>query len=267
MIVEFVGSSGAGKTTLAFEVQRRLARKAQVVTSFELAAGLLGLRRVANPTLQNLAQDLVALPFFFRALFRHRAFVAYALRSLARQSRFSFYTANYLRSIIRKIGIYEVSKRYGHDRIVLVDEGTVLSAYLLFVFTRNVVAQEEIEAFASLVPLPDLVVCVEAPLDSLVQRSLRRGDVRREMRSKNEEEVEEILNRAAELFGRLAESERIRDRVLVVANPAATEGERGIVADRIATVIINRGPSVGAASCTPAVRVEPGTVIGEHRVG
>ncbi|MCI0562553.1 MAG: hypothetical protein MN733_29050 [Nitrososphaera sp.] len=245
MIIEFIGSTGAGKTTLISEVQRRLAEQAQAVTSFDLVADLLGLRRVTNPTIRNLIQDLVGLPFFVGSLYQHRAFVVFTLKTLACHKSSIFSILNYLRSIVRKVGMYEIVKRYNHDRIILVDEGTILSAHLLFVFTSTIYSQKDIEKFASLVPLPELVVYIKAPVDSLVQRSLRRSDARKEMRSKNQILVEKYVSRAAEMFDRLTETKRIRDRVLIVANPDSGEGECGAVADHIATFILNCEPGGG----------------------
>ena len=162
--------------------------------------------------------------------------------------------------------MYEMSKRYGHDRIVLVDEGTVLSAHLLFVYTRKAYNQEEIKEFAALVPLPELVVYIKAPVDDLVQRSLQRSDAPREMKARGQKEIEEYVSRAAKMFDQLTEAKEIRERVLVVANPASTEGELGVVADRIATVILNNEPA-GSQICTlPAGRIGPVSVIGEKRV-
>jgi len=266
MMIEFIGSTGAGKTTLISEVQRRLAEQAQAVTSFDLVADLLGLRRVTHPTLRNLIQDLVGLPFFVGSLYRHRAFAVFALKVLARHKSTTFFTLNYLRSIVRKIGTYEIVKRYQRDRIVLVDEGTVLSAHLLFVFTRAITSQEDIEKFASLVPLPDLVVYVKAPVECLVQRSLQRSDARKEMRSKKPMLVEEYVSRAAEMFDRLTETKRIRDRVLIVANPDASEGERAAVADRVATFILNDEAGGEPISTIPAGRIGPASVMGDKHV-
>ena len=266
MIVEFVGSTGAGKTTVAAEVQRSLAQHTQVVAAHDLAADLLGLGHATNPTVRNLTQDLVGLPFFLGSLVRHRAFVAYALKTVVRQSGWSLLSLNYVRSIARKLGMYGMSKRYGRGRIVLVDEGTVLAAHLLYVFSGNGYHEEEIGRFASLVPLPELVVYIKAPVDVLVERSLQRSDAPREMRSKERAEIEGYLWRAARVFDQLAREEEIRDRVLVVANASSTDGELGVVADGIAAVILSAAPAGSQVCSQPAGQIGPVPVIGEEGV-
>jgi len=244
MIVEFIGSTGAGKTTLASEVKRRLAINVPAITSFDLLGGLLSCRHVTNVTLRNLVADLVALPFFLRSLYKHRAFVFFALTALMRNTSNPFFVMNYLRSIVRRVGIYEFLKRYKRNQIVLVDEGTILSAHFLFVFSNTPYHHEEIQMFARLVPLPELVVCIKAPLDSLVQRSLKRKDVRRELKSNNQKQVEEYVSRAAKMFDQLTNTREIRDRVLIVSNHASKNDERGVVADRIVRFILNYKPSI-----------------------
>jgi thymidylate kinase len=263
MIVEFVGSSAAGKTTLASEVRRRLAGRVRVVTSYELTAGLVGLGQVEHPTIRNLVQDLLALPFFAVSVVRHRAFLAYALRTVAGRAGSPLLAANYVRSLVRRIGGYEIARRYGRDRIVLADEGTVLSAHLLFVFAQDEPGREKIETFAGLVPLPDLVVCVRAPLDNLVRRSLQRSDAPRELRAEDEQAIEKYLRRARGLFDRLAETKQLRDRVLVVANPTPSAGEGRMVAEQIAAFILNYEPNRGQVATRPAGRIESVAAIGE----
>jgi deoxyadenosine/deoxycytidine kinase len=238
MIVEFVGSTGAGKTTLISEVQRRLTEVTKVDTAFDLVADMLGLQRVANPTLQNLTCDLIGFPFFIRSLYRHKAFILFTLKILAGQANFTFFTISYLRSIARKIGTYEIIRRYKNDRIILVDEGTVLAAHNLFVYNSTVYSSAAIAQFASLVPLPELIVYVKAPLNSLVQRSLQRGDPPREMRSKNPELVKRYVGRAGKMFEQLVETKEIRNRVLMVENPTCTDNERSRVVDQIAKFIL-----------------------------
>ena len=239
MIIEFIGSTGAGKTTLISEVQRRLAKTAEVTTSFDLVAAPLGLRGVTHPTARNLIQELVGLPFFIRSLHRHKAFVVFALRMLARQANFTIFTINNLRSLVRKIGVYEIIRRTEHDRIILVDEGTVLLAHNVFVYSSACYTPEEIAKFASLIPLPDVIVYVRAPMDSLIRRSLQRMDPPREMKSKNQAQIETYVNRAVTMFEQLVKADEIRSRVLIVENPEIADKGCDTAVDTITEFVLN----------------------------
>ena len=244
MIVEFIGCTGAGKTTLIKEVQRRLARKAEVAISFDLVAERMGVRGVTSRTAKNLIAELVGFPFFLRSLNRHKAYIVFALRMLARQATNStFFTINNLRSLERKIGVYEITRRADHNRIILVDEGTVLSAHNIFVFTDAVYTREEIARFAGLVPLPDAILYIKAPVDILVQRSLLRTDPPREMKSKSPALVEKYVKRAVTVFDQLVEAENIQRRTLIVESPDLIDQRYGTLVDYLTEFILNYRPS------------------------
>ena len=174
-----------------------------------------------------------------RSLPRHQAFVIFTLRMLARQANFTLFTINNLRSLVRKIGVYEVIRRYKHDRIILVDEGTVLSAHNVFVYTSAFYTPEEIARFATLIPLPDVIVYVRAPVDSLINRSLQRTDPPREMKSKNRALIEQYINRAVTMFEQLVEAEEIRGRVLIVENLESADRGCDVTVDYITQFILN----------------------------
>ena len=218
MIIEFIGSTGAGKTTLISEVQRRLSQTTEVATSFDVVASPLGLRRITHLTVRNLIQEIVGFPFFIGSLYRHKAIIIFILRMLARQASFSFFTINNLRSLERKIGVDEIIKRRQHDKIILVDEGPLLLAHNVFVYSGAHYTSEEITRFASLVPLPDIIIYIKVPMDILVQRSLQRTDPPREMRSRNRELIEKHINRAVKMFDQLIAAENIQARLLIVEN-------------------------------------------------
>lgn len=241
-MVEFMGSTGAGKTTLITEVRRKLAETAVVTTSFERVAAPLRLQAVTYPTAQNLIQEAVGLPFFVLSLYRHRAFIAFTLRMLARHGKFTFYTLNYLRSLERTIGVYEIIRRYERDRIVLVDQGTILPAHNVFVYTDALYSTQDIARFAALVPLPDLIVYVRAPVDAAIRRSCQRTDPPREMRSKNPEQVEIYVNRAKAMFEQLIQAERIRSRMLIADNPQSADKARHRLVEAITAFILNHEP-------------------------
>lgn len=243
MIVEFIGSTGAGKSTLIREVQRKLAQTVEVTTAFDLAATPLGLQRVTQPTLQNLLQEAAGFPFLLGSLHRHKAFIFFSLRMLARQADFSIFTINILRSLVRKLGVYEISGRRAGDRIVLVDEGTLLAAHNLFVYSSARYTPEEINQFATLVPLPDAVVYVKAPIQTMVERSLRRTDPPRELQSRDREMVTSSICRAVAIFDQLVERENIRSRLLNVENPDCVGRDRQVVVKAIAESLLERNPS------------------------
>ena len=237
MIIEFIGSTGAGKTTLISEVQRRLSQTTVLATSFDVIASPLGLQRVTHLTIRNLIQEIVGFPFFIGSLYRHKAIIVFILRMLARQASFSFFTINNLRSLERKIGVDEIIKRRQHDKIILVDEGPLLLAHNVFVYSGAHYTCEEITRFASLVPLPDIIIYIKAPMEILVQRALQRTDPPREMRSRDRELIEKHINRALKMFDQLIAAENIQARLLIVENPDFSHGHSEIV-DNIVQFIL-----------------------------
>ena len=239
MIVEFIGSTGAGKSTLIREVQSKLATSTKVTTSIDLVTSLLGLRNVSNPTAQNLIQELVGFPFFLRSWRRYKAFMDCTVRMFRRDSKFSIYTINNLRSLERKIGVYEITQRYSRDRIILVDEGPILAAHM-FVFSGASFTPKEIAEFASLLPLPDLIVHVKASINTLVSRTLQRSDPPKEMSSKNLTQVEKYIKAAVAFFDQLTEAENIQRRLLVVENSDFTQQGLEILANNVTSSILNR---------------------------
>ena len=239
MMIEFIGCTGAGKTTLISDVQRRLVQIASVTTSFRLVASPLGLRNVTNPTARHLIQEFIGFPFFIRSLYRHKAFIIFILRMLARQAGFSVFMMNNLRSLVRKISVYEMTKRRQHKQIVLVDEGTVLLAHNIFVYSSALYTAEEIARFASLVPLPDIIIYIKAPVETLVQRSLLRADPPRELKSRNRELIEKQINRAVRMFDQLVEAENIQSRLLIVENSGLSEQQYDTVVNDIAELIMD----------------------------
>ena len=233
MIIEFIGCTGAGKTTLFTEVQRKLAQAAQLSTAFEVVAAPLGLRRITHPTAQNLIQEVAGLPFFVRSLHQHAPFLGFILSMLARHGKFTFQTLNYLRSLERTVGVYESIRHHEQGQLVLVDEGTLILAHNVFVYTEAHYTPEEIAQFAQLAPLPDLIVYIKAPVDTLLQRTLQRTDPPRELKARTPAVIEHYIKRAATMFEQLVQTEALRSRVLVVENLDTKPAGR----DRIVTTI------------------------------
>lgn len=231
MIVEFVGGSGAGKSTLLEAVRRRAPGRA--ISTAELVMDRPGRRWITHPKAMNLVADVTVLPSFLRGPDRDRAFVRFAFERLRRHAPSRFAKVNYLREVVRDVGKHELAARAAADVTVLVDEGAVLTASHLFVYSDGELVQADLERFAELVPLPDRIVYVTAPVNVLVERSMRRPDRRRELGADDREEVERWTARAVEVFDRLVALPRLGDRTLVVDNAEDSDEARRAAADRV----------------------------------
>ena len=238
MVVEFIGSTGAGKTSLISKIHQQLSQTKVVTTPFNLIATPLGLSNVTHPTAQNLIQELIGLPFFIGSLSRYGKFLSHAIETFSRNTKFSIHRINNFRSLERKLGMYELTQRYDKGQIILVDEGPILVAHM-FVFTGSIVTSAEIAAFANLLPLPDLVVYIKAPVEVLVRRALQRPDPPREMGKKDPVMTEKYVRDATTIFDQLMESERIKSRLLVVDNPDLTAEEHDRLAADVTAAILN----------------------------
>jgi thymidylate kinase len=216
MIVEFIGPTGSGKTTLARGLVRRGAGAQPVRMATDLLTDRPGRRWIDNAHAINLLADVTVLPSFIRSVDRHREFLRFAFDRLRWHAPSTFATLNYMRNMVRKLGMHEMTRRADPGTTFLVDEGTILTAYQLFVYSDAPFTGADLERFGRLVPLPDLIVHVKAPIDVLLRRAIDRPDRRRELSRADEEAVERWIVRAAEMFDALAEVQPIRDRLVTI---------------------------------------------------
>ena len=232
MIVEFIGATGAGKTSLARGLVRRGVPARRVRMATDLVTDRLGRRSIADPHAINLLADVSALPWLVRAFDRDRDLLRFAADRLWHHAPSTFAKVNYLRNVVRKLGMHEMASRADPGTTFLFDEGTILMAYQLFVYSDAPFTTAELERFVRLVPLPDRIVHVKSPTDLLLERTSARPDRRRELAGKDVLEVEERIVRAVELFDALAGLAPIRDRLLTVElTDGAPERLEGAVRD------------------------------------
>jgi hypothetical protein len=247
VIIEFVGASGSGKTSLARQVARLLGDTHNAVIASDLVLSHPHLKKIATPTARNVMADLSALIEMLRLNGEHRTFLAYALRRLKRHRPRTLQTLNYVRSVVRRLGVDEIARRRGRGMVVLADEGIVLASYLLFVYGNSGFDGDDLAEFVGLAPLPDGIVHVRAPLESLVRRTFSRIDPPRELRGRDKKSVSQLLGSAVDMFEGLVATAPLRDRVLEVENLGGAARQQRLAA-RIADSILTLRQPVGLAT-------------------
>ena len=214
--IELIGPTGAGKTTLARRIVATGAVGRRTRYWTELVTDHPGLRRVRDPHAINLLADVAALPAWIPPTPRDRELARFAFDRLRHHAPSRALGLNYLRNVVRKIGIHRLAERADPTTAIVFDEGTILLAYQLFVYSRAPFTTTELERFAELVPLPDRIVHVRAPIDVLTARAMERPDRRRELARTDPGATRRWIERAVELFDALVELEPIRARTRTV---------------------------------------------------
>jgi len=216
MQVELIGCTGAGKSTLALEIIRTCREQGiDVVMSDEFMLGQARLSWIKNRLARTLCLDLICLPAWLGTWRKHRAFHAFAIRATLRIPIAWPVKINLIRNVLKKIAVYEIIRRRGSGRqVVLVDEGTLHAAHNLFVHLAVPPNPDDIATFAGLVPLPDVAVYVTQPESTLIERTLARGHKR--IPDRSHESVELFVKRAVETFEMLRQQAGVKDRLLVV---------------------------------------------------
>ena len=227
MIVELIGCTGAGKSTLAERLCRGGIGATPVTRMHDLAVRGPLRDRISSPTVVNLVQEAASLPFLAVAARRQAPFLAYAARTLVRTAPSPLHRANRLRGVARRVGMFELASRTARGRIVLSDEGTALLAYML-VLDGHRPSDAEVGRLAELVPVPDLVVHVTAPVDVLLRRSRERSDRDRQLGGKTEAGLEALIERTVDVFERLVAHPAIAARTVTFSSRDSGADDAGV---------------------------------------
>jgi hypothetical protein len=190
MIVELAGCSGAGKSSLLPELIRAF-RAADVPAAAAPDALLRGFPSpvVRQPTLQNVLLDFAGAWGRITHPGNHLDFTRFARAVLLRRSDPIARRLNAYRGMLRALGVYDALSRHsGEPGIVFVDEGTVNSAHAVLVDVTQAPEAGDIDRFCRLVPKPDLLLHVSAPLEVVLARTAVRRDPPLPRRSRSHRE-------------------------------------------------------------------------------
>jgi thymidylate kinase len=218
MIIEFIGSTGAGKTTLIKQILyscEREGNNAIVGTDFVLEQSQLN--GIKSNLIRAILINLIALFASLAAWRNNLLFYRFVLRTIVKLPGAVPWFERLLltKNILKRIGIYEIIRRRGAEQqVYLVDEGTLHVAHSLFVHLASKADLHDLSTFASIVPLPQFVVYLRQDETILAERILARGHPRVPDRSLAD--VVHFVKQAVNVFDELVQNPAIEQRVVVV---------------------------------------------------
>lgn len=245
MLIEIAGCSGSGKTTLLRRTAEKFQRSGLDVCCFPpevLSAGGMAIRK---DSIKNLIMDIKGIPWIPAVMTHDSHFLRFSWNTIQKNSgklTGRSGSLNLLRSVIRKLQIYHLtmSERL-RGKTFLVDEGIVQSAHNVLVHINRCSDDKEIQKFAELLPLPDAIVHVKAPLDVLIERTMKRKDP--PIKGKPSD-LQAFIRNGYHVFDKLSSIERIRRRSLIVCPVSSDGGQSELVIDRLVDLIAEAGNKI-----------------------
>jgi thymidylate kinase len=185
LVVEFIGVSGVGKSTLVAAVTDCLSKQGYRVREAEqVILARYGLALPRFPRLRSALVHLLALKPFGRYLLTREGqqLSRLAVSSIVRDAGSLWIGVSLLRNFWKRIGSHLLLESLRHELddcdVVLCDEGVVHAAHNLFVHTRAEPNPEEIVRFGRMVPQPDHLIWVTAPPAQSAEVIRQRGHSR-----------------------------------------------------------------------------------------
>jgi hypothetical protein len=178
MLIEFVGCSGAGKTTVVEKVLAALSeRNRTAASSTALIATATHTAWIRNLFLRNICLDFLLLPWLLLALKHHFRFCLFGLLQIVRNADSGLSVLQRVLSQLRNVAANELLRRlHPNPEFILVDEGTVCGVHNVLVYPNRAPATTAIQAYAKLVPKPDLIIHVNSPVQLALSRTKSRYD-------------------------------------------------------------------------------------------
>ena len=112
-----------------------------------------------------------------------------------------FNKINIARNAFKKMAVYAVAKRFGENKYIFIDEGTIHSVHNFFVHASEPSSLKYFNEFIQTVPQPDVLIYLKQYEDILIERTLARGHKR--IPNASPERVRFFIEQALAIFKKI----------------------------------------------------------------
>jgi thymidylate kinase len=181
IVIELTGIPGAGKTTLMKTLKSGLETEGISVLNPE--ALVFSHYKIPIPKshiAKTLVLDLLLSTWAARAMGHSKArkLLGLGLRTIWGSPNPKLISANLLRNFVKKIGISSFishKNKQTKDAVIIWDEGLIHTHQLIFVHTHSGPDMECLKDFFEILPTPDLIVGLNAPIPDALEALATRG--------------------------------------------------------------------------------------------
>ena len=183
LLVEFTGCTSVGKSTLIPKILSQLhSRGIKVLLGDEFVLSYYGLpiEWFSQHLVRSVVIDLLTLPWYLTALPRYWDFWKLVFGICSRDVDSFLFRLNTYRNVAKHLGadlMMRHSKKV-HETMIILDGGMIHQAQSLFAHPDKEFNFKEVVEFMRLVPMPDVLVHLQAPQELLISRTLARGHQR-----------------------------------------------------------------------------------------
>lgn len=216
MHIELIGSTSAGKTTLAKKMVGAGTKNGIAISlSDDFMLDWVRLNWIQNEFLRRRLVEAIAFAMLLTCLPRHRKFLDFLILESRNLPGSWFYRINRIRNVARKIGIFEfITRNAGLEQVVLADnEGILQGIHNLFVHQHSQTDLGKIARYVELVRLPDVILYLRQEEQVLVARTLARGHGRV---TGAPDQVVQFVKQAAMVFDEMAKLPILQGKLLIV---------------------------------------------------
>lgn len=188
MIIEFIGTPGAGKTSLLPVVVEFLRQRGTDARTIIEAARPYAERTRIGAAVKRIAPHKLRRPLLWQVFYRlsliyrvrfvlgHVKLMLHVVRGQARRPATSDLRLHVLRSFFRFVGYYECLRTHARPNdALIVDQGFVHRALELHASDSGELDPMQVRRYIDLLPEPDLLIYVRAPREVCEKRVRNRG--------------------------------------------------------------------------------------------